>query len=173
MRQRRVRLSIMVAALVLAVVGIPQVAGPRARADSSDKKPLGGGWTQNGSYVWNGTAQHSGSQQAFDTTMTFDWPEAAGNSFFGHSLAKLHVMMNPDGTGTAKGFELFVGSVAGRQGQAIFYNDATIANFRDYTGTALCVGGSDGLKNLTCSGSYAGAVNDSGHWTDGSYSLDG
>ena len=172
MRQRRMRLSIMVAALVMAVVGIPQVVGPRARADASDTKPLSGGWTQNGSYLWNGTAQHSGSQQTFDTTMTFDWPDTSGNTMVGHSLAKIHVVMNPDGTGTATGFEMFVGSVAGHQGQAIFYNDAKITSFGDYTGTALCVGGSDGLKHLTCSGSYVGKVNDSGHWTGGSYSLD-
>jgi hypothetical protein len=171
MRDRRRRLSFLAAAALLAsVLSVHSQLSP-ARAESSTQKPLTGGWTQNGSYVWHGTARTIGVHHAFDATLTFDWPEAAGNVFVGHSVAKTHVLMNADGTGTVRGVEMFIGTVDGRRGQTIFQVEAAITNFTDYQGTAVCLGGTGGLENLECAGSFVGKSNLTGHWTSGSYSF--
>ncbi len=159
------------AALFATVVGVHGADMNAARADAPGGKSLTGGWTQNGSYVWGGTARTAVVHHAFDATMTFDWPDAQGNVFVGHSVAKLHLLVNADGTGTAKGFEMFIGSVDGRQGQTVFDVEATITNFVDYKGTARCLGGTNGLENLECLGSFVGTTEGGRYWTGGSYSF--
>lgn len=173
MRYQRRRLSFLAAAALLStVMGVHGAEMQLANADSSVEKPLTGEWTQNGSYVWSGTARTAGVHHAFDATITFDLPDAPGNAFVGHSVAKLRVLINADGSGTMKGFDMFIGSVDGRPGQSMMEVEATISNFTDYKGTAHCVGGADGLKNLKCLGGFMGRTGVGGHWTDGSYSFD-
>ena len=172
MRDGRRRLSFLAAAALLASVLSVQSQLSPARAESSIEKSLSGGWTQNGSYVWSGTARTAGVHHAFDATLTFDWPEAVGNVFVGHSVAKARVLMNADGTGKIRGVEMFIGTVDGRRGQTIFEVEAAITNFSDYQGTAVCLGGTGGLENLECAGSFVGKSGLGGHWTSGSYSFD-
>lgn len=162
------RMSVL-AVLVLVVVGFQGVNGHRARAGGLEKRPFTAAWTPNGSYPWRGSMHTTGTQQASDITSTFDW---APGVFVGSSLAKMHLVMNPDGIGTGKGFEMFVGSLDGRQGQIVFYNEATFTNGTDYQGTVLCVGGTGALKGIRCEASYVGKAGVGGHTTGGWYAFD-
>ena len=157
------------AVVVLAVVGFQGVNAHRARAGGSEKRPLTAAWTPNGSYPWRGTMQTTGTQQASDITSTFDW---APGVFVGQSVAKMHVVMNHDGTGTGTGFEMFVGSVEGRPGQIVFSNDATFTNVTDYQGAVVCVGGTGALRGIRCLATYVGKAGVGGHTTGGWYAFD-
>lgn len=173
MRDRRRRLFLSVTVLFASVAGIHGAGMYPADAEAPGRKALTGGWSQDGSYVWGGTARTAGVHHAFDATMTFDWPEAPGNVFVGHSVARVHVLLNADGTGTVEGVEMFTGAVDGRRGQTIFGVEATVTNFTDYAGTLECLGGAGGLRDLTCQGSFVGKTNLDGYFTEGSYGFTG
>lgn len=130
-------------------------------------KPLTGGWTQEGTYPWQGSL--SGS--SFDATGTFNWLPDGGAPWVGHSVARVHITTNPDGTGTFSAYELFIGTVDGRRGEAVLFDEGTISNFVDYQGTGRCLTGTEGLAAVQCFGSYVGRINVAGHWTSGSYEL--
>jgi hypothetical protein len=163
------RLGYLAAAVSIAtlVTGAGVQMHTRAAA-AGYSKPVTGSWTQDGTYPWGG----SFSPSSYDVSMTFNWlPNTDGSGWVGHSVLRGHVTSNADGTGTYKAFELFIGTVDGRQGELVLYNEGTLSNFSDYQGTGRCLTGAEGLAGIQCFGSYVGRINVGGHWTSGSYEL--
>lgn len=162
------RVSVLVV-VVLVVVGFQGVRADRAQAGGSEKRPFTAAWTTNGSYPWRGVPPSTGTQVALDYTWTADWVSGV---FVGQSLAKVHNVVNPDGTGTLKGFQLFVGSLEGREGQIVFSTEATLTNPVDYQGTLVCLGGTGAFKGIRCEATYVGKRVAGGQVTEGWYSFD-
>jgi hypothetical protein len=168
MRLSRRRLPHVLAAVSIAAVAAGSGVHMHTRvAAAGYSKPFTSSWTQDGSYPWG-----PASPRAFDATLTFTWiPDGAAAGWAGHSLARAHVTMNPDGTGAFTAYELFIGTVDGRAGEAVLYNEGTITNFVDYRGTGYCLSGAEGLVGIQCFATSVGMINVGGHTTGGSYQL--
>jgi hypothetical protein len=123
--------------------------------------PMNGTWTQDHG-VLNKVLQKDG-RTILEITINFHWTSGIGQG--GRSTYKTDVWADPGGEYLVSvGREMFDGTMAGRTGSVVAWNEAIIWPSGRYVGRAFAIGGTEGLANVRFEGRYTGFANKGGHW---------
>ena len=99
--------------------------------------------------------QHDeGALKLLNFRTIFDW---AKGSAIGTSVADFSIRADAQGNGTFVGYETFTGTLDGRWGILSLY-DAGVVQGQNYRGSAITVGGTDGLANAQLTIVYEGKI---------------